>query len=333
MTDGTATGQLMTLELAKIKANPAALRPVNKQSDEYEGLVASIREMGIITPISVRESQDEDKDQFPYMLVDGLHRHTAALDAALEVIPCIVHDLDDCATLKAQLVANIHKVETKPVQYAKQLQRILAYNPAMTQNELATAVGKSGSWIRDRLGLVKLTEAIVKEVDEGNMNLPNAYVLAKLPEEEQVNFLERALTMQPAEFGPIVKLRIAELRKAEREGREAGPAEFVPNPFLQKLTPIKEELENGAVGKALVAKHKPKTPAAGFALAIQWILNMDPDSQQAQREKDTERKARDAEKAEQRKVEREDKKLADAEAKVDTIKKEREAKTEEAAKK
>jgi ParB family chromosome partitioning protein len=332
MTEEAKIGELATIELAKIKANPAALRPVNKQSEEYEGLVASVRERGIVTPISVRLSEDEDKEQFPYMLVDGLHRHTAAIDAGLELIPCIVHNLDDCDTLEVQLVANIHKVETKPVQYAKQLQRILAFKPTMTQNELATAVGKSGSWIRDRLGLVKLTEAISKEVDEGNMTLPNAYVLAKLPEDEQVNFLERALTMQPQEFGPLVKNRVAEIRKAEREGREAGPAEFVPNPFLQKLTPIKEELENGAVGKALIAKHKPKNAAAGFALAIQWVLNMDPDSQQAQREKDAERKARDAEKAKQRKEEREKKKLADAEAKVEKIKAAQEGKADEAAK-
>jgi len=316
--------ELANIDVAKIKQNPSALRPVNKQSVEYEGLVASVREMGILNAVSIKANEDEDSEQYPYVLIDGLHRWTAAIDAGLMTIPSLIKSLDDCQVLQAQLIANVHKIETKPVQYSKQLQRILAYMPTMTQNELAGQLGKSGQWLRERLGLQKLSEKIGDLVDKGELQLANAYVLAKLPEDEQVNFLEQALTMQPGEFGPVVKNRITEIKKAAREGREPGTAEFVPGAFLQKVGDIKSELESSDIGKALLAKHGINNPQAAWNLAIKWALHLDPDSVAVQKEKDEERKSREKEKREGRAAERSVKKAKTAQERANTLKKEAE---------
>ena len=302
-----AQGELKHIPLNKIRENPVALRNVNRESEDYQGLVDSIRKDGVLNAIVVREITDPDTKETLYGLIDGLHRYTASQDAGKTDIPAHITSMDEAKILEAQILANIHKVETKPVEYSKQLVRILAQNPLMTTSELAATLSKSPSWLAERLGLVKLAEAIQKLVDEDKINLSNAYALAKLPAEEQPNFLDRAMTMQPPEFVPTVNGRIKELRDAKRQGRAAAPAEFVPVARLRKLGELKDELNNPVVGKVLVTELKPKSMDEAFALGVAWALHMDPATVQADRQRDAEaRKAREEEKA-KRKAEREEK--------------------------
>lgn len=283
--------QLREIPLSKIRENPVALRTVNRESEEYLGLVESIRRNGVLNSISVRETVDLDTKEKLYGLVDGLHRFTASKDAGRETIPAQVMDYDDAQTLEVQVIANVHKVETRPVEYSKQLMQILTANPTLTVTELATRLSKSAQWLSDRLGLSKLSEDIGKLVDEDKLPLVNAYALSKLPLEEQPNFLERAMTMTPGEFLPTTNARVKEIRDAKRQGRNANPAEFVPVAHLRKIGEMKDELNNGTVSKVLVTKHNVKNPADAFALGVAWALHMDPDSIAAAKQKDADRKA------------------------------------------
>lgn len=311
-----AQSELKHIPLNKIRENPVALRNVNRESEEYQGLVDSIRKDGVLNPIVVRSIVDPDTKEELYGLVDGLHRYTASQDAGRETIPAHVTTMEESKILEAQILANIHKVETKPVEYSKQLVRILAQNPLMTTSELAATLSKSPTWLVERLGLTKLAESIASLVDEGKINLSNAYALAKLPAEEQPNFLDRAMTMQPQEFVPTVNGRIKELRDAKRQGRAATPAEFVPVARLRKVGEVKEEFQQGTVGKVLCAELKPKSVEEAFALGVAWALHMDPASVAADRQKDKEaREAREAEK-EKRKKEREEKAKQEAASKA-----------------
>lgn len=314
-----AQTELKHIPLNKIRENPVALRNVNRESEEYQGLVDSIRKDGVLNAIVVREIQDPDTKETLYGLIDGLHRFTASQDAGKDSIPAHVTTLDEGRILEAQILANIHKVETKPVEYSKQLVRILAQNPLMTTSELATTLSKSPTWLAERLGLTKLAEAIANLVDEGKVNLSNAYALAKLPAEEQPNFLDRAMTMSPQEFVPTVNGRIKELRDAKRQGRAATPAEFVPVARLRKLGDVKEELVHGTVGKVLCTELKPASTEAAFALGVAWALHMDPASIAADKKKDEEaKKAREDEKA-KRKAEREEKAKKEAAEKAGNL--------------
>jgi ParB/RepB/Spo0J family partition protein len=308
----TTKFKLKTIEIAKIRENPVALRSVNKQDEQYLGLVDSIRSRGVLNPILVREVKDAETGEVYFGLVDGLQRFTASQDAGRTEIPAQVIALTDAEVLEAQIITNVHRVETKPVEYSKQLMRILAGNPTMTLAELAGKLNKSPAWIGDRLALVKLSDTIQPLVDDGKINLSNAYALAKLPPDEQANFVDRAMTMPPQEFVPTVNVRVKEIRDAKRQGRDASPSEFQPVPHLQKLAEIKGEYENPTVGPVLVAESGAKTAEEGFRLGVAWALHMDPRSVEAQKQKDAERRAAaEAEKA-KRKAERDAKKAQEA---------------------
>lgn len=303
---------LKFVAISSVRENPVALRAVNKKDESYAGLVDSIASVGVLSPITVREMKDAETGQKYYSLVDGLHRYNAAIDAGLEDIPVQVITADDAAVLELQLMANIHKVETRPVEYSKQLSRILANNPTMTAQELSVKLGMSPTWVSQRLGLVKLDDKVSSLVDDGTINLSNAYVLAKLPVEEQASFVERAMTMPPAEFTPTVNNRVKELRDAKRQGREAKPTEFVPIPHIRKLGEIKSEIDNNQQVLNLVREQGLKTPAEIVRLTLEWALHLDPVSLEAAKAKADARAREEEDKKAARKAERDAKKAAAA---------------------
>lgn len=299
------------VKLSDIRENPVALRTVNKQSESYLGLVDSIRQKGFLGSITGRKKQDEAGTEY-IEITDGLHRYNAAKDAGLTTIPIDILSLDDAETLEAQILMNVHKVDTRPVEYSNQLRRILAMNPMMTEAELATKLGKSAQWIKERLGLVKLPEKVAELVDEGKINLTNAYALAKLPPEESADWVDRAMTETPTEFCPKVNGRVKEIKDAKRKGKDASASEFTPVAHLQKLAAIKEEMESPKVGPTLVKKHKLKSAEEGFAMGIKWALHMDPESIEAAKSKYEAQKEAKEEAKKRRAAERAEKKAKEA---------------------
>ena len=286
-------GELKTVQISEIRENPVALRTVNRENEDYLGLVASMQQKGFMGAITVRRRKDaETEDEF-YELVDGLHRFSAAKDAGISEINVDIVDLDDDLVLEAQLMANIHKIETRPAEYTQQLKRILARNPLMTEAELAEKLGKSTTWIQSRLSLTKIdNEEIVALINEGKIGLANAYALAKLPAEEQAAFVDRAMTQPPDEFVPAVNSRVKEIRDAKRKGQDASTAEFQPVAHMRKMKDVKLELENPEVGPDLIKILGIKKPIEAFVLAVQWILHLDPKSVEIQEAEYNERQAK-----------------------------------------
>jgi len=306
-------GELKVIPISAIRENPVALRTVNRETEEYQGLVDSIRQKGFLGAITVRPQVDQETGEEFYELVDGLHRFTASKDAGLTDINVDVVSLDDDQVLEAQIMANIHKVETRPMDYTNQLKRILIRNSMMTEAELAAKLGKSQAWIAGRLSLNKIENEKIKElVNEGKICLSNAYALAKLPVSDHADWVDRAMTLPPDEFVPAASGRLKEVREAARQGRDAGSAEFQPVPHVRKIKALKDELESGNVGQGLVAQTGVSTPVEGFALGVAWALNIDPVSVEEQRSKDEERRNLKAEKKAAKAAERAKKKAEKA---------------------
>jgi len=301
-------GELKRVSLSDISENDVALRTVNRESEEYQGLVDSIRSKGFIGAISVRPSTSDGSS---YEIVDGLHRFNAAKDAGLTEINVDVVDLDEDQMLEAQIMANIHKIETKPIEYTNQLKRILTRNPLMTEAQLAVKLGKSQAWISGRLSLNKIaSETIRTLINESKIGLSNAYALAKLPADEQADWVDRAMTLNPDEFIPQTTARMKEIREDRKQGRDSKQAEFQAVPHIQKLSALKVEMDSGSVANAICSKHNVSTPANGFTMGVRWALHMDPDSVEVQRAKDAERRAQRDEKKRQKDAERAAKKQA-----------------------
>lgn len=304
--------KMQMVPLPQIRESKVALRAVDKESEQYHELVESVRSKGVLLPIRVRMLVDAQTNQPYFSLIDGLHRFCAACDAGLYEIPAIVTEADDAEIMEQQIVANIQRIESRPVEYSQQLKRILAMNPLLTVNELAVKLGKSEAWLGERLGLLKLIKEAASLVDEAKIPLSNAYILAKLPPEEQPNFIERAMTQNMAEFSGAVSSRIKELRDAVRQGRLAKPEEFVPSPHYQKIKDVQNEIANRQIGPAILSRNNVSDVVEAFYLALQWALHLDPDSVSAAKAKEEARRKEADEAKKKRDQERAKKKAEDA---------------------
>jgi ParB/RepB/Spo0J family partition protein len=301
-------GDLRHIPLSQIRQSPIALRDVDKTSEKYKEMAGSIRNNGILNPISVREIAGDGGIQL-YGVIDGLHRFEGAKDAGLETIPAYIKNMNDAEVEEAQILANIHRVETKPVEYSRQLQKILTRNPTLTMSELASRLSKSTTWLSERLNLTNLSKQLGDLVDEGKIGLANAYALAKLPPEIQVDYAERAMTLPPSEFVPQVTKHVKEIRDAKRQGRNPNP-QFEPQAHLRKVSILKDELQHAQAARALCASLK--TPTEGFEMALKWVLNLDPHSVEEQRQRWEKRRQEEAEAKKKRELERQQKKEQEA---------------------
>lgn len=280
------------IPISDVRENPVALRTVNLEDERYIGLRDSISAAGILSPPSVRQREEviDGKKIVYYELVDGLHRFSAAKQLGHTEIPVNIVSLDDAATHEAQIMANLHIIETKPVEFTRQLHRLFASNPTLTLDDMAVKVCKSTTWVNQRLSLLKLEPVISKLVDEGKIKVSNAVALSKLPPNEQANYVDQAVTMSADEFIPLVQARAKEIKVNARKGRTTEPVVFVPQPRLQKMSVLKDEMENPQIGPALVKQQKTKQPADAFNLGISWALSMDPASIEVRKATDVARK-------------------------------------------
>jgi ParB/RepB/Spo0J family partition protein len=306
--------EVKVVPISSIRENPVALRNVDRDCEEYLGLRDSIQRSGILCSISVRKrSEDVDGTVVEFFeIVDGLHRYTAATDVGLDVIPVSVLELDKVEVLEAQIMANVHKVETKPVEYTKQIQRLLSLNPTLTISEMASRLAKSPSWLAQRLSLLKLEKSVQDLVDDDKITVANALALAKLPHEEQVNYVDQAITTKTDEFAPIVQARAKELKDAARSGRKAEPATFSPVSSLRKYSELKAENSNPEVGPAICRHAGVSTPEEGFALGVAYAIHLDPLSVAAQEAAYNEKKQRVEEAKKKRAAERAQKRAQEA---------------------
>lgn len=277
--------ELKRIPLNKIRENATALRTVvNKETPEYQEGLDSVKKRGIMNPILVREITDPTTGEKLYGLIDGLHRFNWSMDAGMADIPAQIGSLEDAEILEAQILANVHKIETKPVQYTKALLNILGSNPALTITELAARLSRGPQWLNERLGLLKLTVEIQKAVDEDRITLTNAYALAKLPEDRQRDMVDEAMSKSPAEFVAKVNAIKKELDQAKRQGRAAETDKFIPIPRLQKLAAIKAEAEAALhqPGMSVVIDGAKKagvlTVEEAIAFAFKWVMHLDPAS-------------------------------------------------------
>jgi ParB/RepB/Spo0J family partition protein len=286
--------EVAVISLSEIRANEVSLRNVDTQSEGFLGMVDSIREKGVINAISVRRRNDSETGQAYFELVDGLHRYTASKAAGLESIPAQIVAFDDDQILEAQIIANIHKVDTKPAQYSKQLLRILNRNPLMTETELATKLGKSAAWIRNRLAINKIpNQKILDLIDQGEITLSNAFAMSKLPEDEQESYIAEAMTLPPNEFLPKIDSRVKELKEAARTGKDASAAVFQPHSFLRSMADLKQALESQEVIAEL--SRDVSTVTEGVIRGIHYAMHLDPASIEMQLAKEKARMDKKAE--------------------------------------
>lgn len=283
MSPTVVQGRLEHIPVKQVRENPAALREVDQGTEKWAEFVSNVRARGVLKPILVHEKDDpENPGQKIYGLSDGLHRVTAAKAAGLDTIPANIVPLEEAEVLETQLMLNFHVIATKPIEFSKGIVRMLGLNPTMTMTDLCNKLNVNSGWLNQRLSLLKLKEEYQALVEENKLNLTNAYALAKLPVEEQPNFIDRAMTEQPDVFVQVANERAKALKDAQRKGNAASAETFVATPHVKKVAELKEEYESGVIASAFKGKGIISDTDA-FKMGVAWSLHMDPMSVEAAR--------------------------------------------------
>jgi ParB/RepB/Spo0J family partition protein len=299
-----ANKKLLYLPLSQVEvADDSGLRKVKLDSEKFMELRQSVKNRGVLLPIVVRLQLDDQGIEH-YILTDGLHRRTAAqLERPNDPIPCVVRDDDEADVLEIQIEANLHKIETRPGEFAKQLQRIMLENPGRTIEEQAKRIGKSKAWVLSRLDLLALPEDVLKMIDGADpagrvITISNAIALSQLAKEapDKVHdWVDRAVTQAPDVFFSEC-LQAVKAAKQEKKGQKVtatGPALL-----MRKIGEVKDHY-----GKAVVASSADPSNQylKGFREALDWMLHQDPMSQaawaRAEKEREEAKAKKEAEKA------------------------------------
>lgn len=138
--------------------------------DDLAELVHSVREFGVLQPIVVRRHPDQPGK---YELVMGERRLRATKAAGLDTIPAVVKDTANDAMLRDALLENLHRSQLNPLEEASAYQQLLA-DFGITQEELATRIGRSRPQISNTLRLLKLPEPVQLRVAAGVLSAGHA---------------------------------------------------------------------------------------------------------------------------------------------------------------
>lgn len=173
---------LIQVDPHSIVANPRQPRTHFDPEDLAE-LVHSVREFGVLQPVVVRKNADGE-----YELIMGERRTRAAREAGLAAIPAIVRETADEDLLRDALLENLHRSELNPLEEASAYQQLLE-DFGITQEELATRIGRSRPQISNTIRLLKLPVPVQQRVAAGVLTAGHARAILSLETPESMQRL------------------------------------------------------------------------------------------------------------------------------------------------
>src|SRR6056297_195092 len=166
-------GHIVELDLESIEVNPFQPR-TSFNEDNLKELASSIRELGVIQPITVRKL-DFDK----YQLVSGERRYRASKLVGLEAIPAYIRIANDQESLEMALVENIQRQDLDPIEISLSYQRLID-EIQLTQEQMSERVGKKRSTITNYLRLLKLDPIIQTGMRDGFISMGHGRALVNI---------------------------------------------------------------------------------------------------------------------------------------------------------
>lgn len=272
------------------------LRGVKRNDVEYLELVKSIRDDGVLQPILVRPTEDG------YEVVEGNHRLTAAKDANLTELPCLIKEMTDTDVAIIQLKANAIRPPTDKVAYARRLQQL--QSEGFTINMLAKKVGKSSGWVAKQLSLTRLIPEACVPLRRGEIKIGSAQALAQLPPHLQRNFLNDAIDMPAGAFIKRAKQARRDYQDFLLKGSLKRNDNAEPHPHFRSLREIAEEVQTMQSAGTVLHMMEADTPLDGWKACLTWCLHLDPLSRRLQQEKLKRKKAERLDAHELRKLQR-----------------------------
>jgi len=213
-------GRVAELDVEAVRPNPYQPR---KDFDEgaLEELAASIRQLGIIQPITVRALGDDR-----YELISGERRLRASRRAGLKRIPAYVREADTEAMLEMAIVENVQREDLNPVEVALGYQRLME-EVGLTQEQVADKVGKNRSTVANTLRLLRLPPRVQASLRDGTLSPGHARTLVGVDDEGALLKLHRAILDEGLSVREVER-RARSLREPQPERAEKAPAPAAP---------------------------------------------------------------------------------------------------------
>jgi len=191
--------------LDRIDPNPRQPRDAFTE-ETLEELSDSIRAVGVLQPIIIRPVGDR------YQIIMGERRVRAARMAGLETIPAVVRITEDHHLLRDALIENIHREDLNPLEEAAAYAQLLS-DFAVTQEELASRIGRSRPAVSNALRLMGLPASVQRRIAAGTLSAGHARAVLQLSDPDQQERLAALIVAQ----GMTVRMAEEFARRVEKE--------------------------------------------------------------------------------------------------------------------
>jgi ParB family chromosome partitioning protein len=217
-TKGSAYREIL---LGQIRPN--RLQPRERfDEDAMAALAASIRELGVLQPVLVREVEPDE-----YELIAGERRWRAARRAGLQSIPALVQTATDVASLEQALVENLHREDLGPLEEAAAYQQLIE-DFELTHEDLARRVGKSRTAVSNALRLFQLPPSVQRLVSDRMLSAGHARAILATPDRDAQQRLAEEAVEQGLSVRAIEEAVRQQLAADEIETGGAAPEPPAP---------------------------------------------------------------------------------------------------------
>ncbi len=255
---GKEENNIQFIDVATVSPNPFQPR-ANFNPESLAELENSIREKGVIQPITVRKHEDG------YQLIAGERRLRAVRDLGLPTIPAYILDVStDEEMMEISIIENIHREDLNPIDIANSYRRLID-ECKLTQDVVAQKVGKDRSTVTNFLRLLKLPRQIQGDVQNGGLTMGHARALLSLSDKEK----------QLALWKKIIKNDLS-VRKVEQLVRSENKTKQKKTELPDKSMIFWEDAEH-KLRTQLTTKVTIKPKAKGGAIVIDYYSDDDLD--------------------------------------------------------
>lgn len=263
---GRLVGRVAEINLSSIRPNP--YQPRQEFDEEaLEELAASIQQLGIIQPLTVRVLSDGD-----YELISGERRLRASRRAGLKKVPAYIREADTEEMLEMAIVENVQREQLNPMEIALGYQRLVE-ECELTQEKIAQKVGKKRATVANFLRLLKLPPAVQAALRDESISMGHARAL--IPVDNQKVQLDILTDIT------VSGLSVREVEKRVRQWQESleGGKEKLPKP--QPVAADRDQLEIQNFANQLRAHFstqvqiKHKKDGNGGKIEIEYYSNED----------------------------------------------------------
>ena len=216
---------LREVPLTSIKPNPLQPR-IQFDEDTMSALAASIKELGVLQPVLVREVAGSP-DQFE--LIAGERRWRAARRAGLQTMPVLVQASNEAHSLEQALVENLHRQDLNALEESNAYQQLIEdFN--YTHDQVATRVGKSRTAVTNTLRLLQLPAAVQRLLAEGQISAGHARALLGTPDRAYQESLAKKIVVESLNVRAVEELVRERSAPSEPEVATEAPAAGKPAP-------------------------------------------------------------------------------------------------------